>query len=73
MRSFVVVALLEEIQSPLLLGESRSGWPGRLPLQVFVHALVLAVLLRTRRANSLVDDPELHPPDIEFAEPVDSP
>jgi hypothetical protein len=35
----------------------RSRWP----------------FLRFRRADSLVDDPELHPPDIEFAEPVNSP
>ena len=73
MRSFVVVSLLEEIEAPLLLGEIRRGWPGRLPLQIFVHTLVLAILLRTRRADSLMHNPKLHPPDVEFAESVDSP
>ena len=62
-------------------GVSRMTWwrwgkdgkrPGRLSLHVFVHALVWAVLLRTRRADSLMNDPELHPPDIEFAQPVDA-
>ena len=72
MRSFVVVAVLEEIQLPLLLGQIRGGRPGRLPLHVFVHALVWAVFLGTRRADSLMNDAELHPPDIEFAQPVDS-
>ncbi len=72
MRSFVVVALLEEIQLPLLLGEIRGGWRGRLPLHVFVHTLVLAVLLRARRSDSLMNDPELHPPDIELTQAVDS-
>ena len=73
MRAFVVVALLEEVKSPLLLCEIRSGWPGCLSLQVFVHTLVLAVLLWTRRAYSLMNNPELHPPHIELAESVDSP
>ena len=74
MRAFVVVALLEEVQLPLLLGEVRSRWHGRLSLHVSVHAFVLAVLLRTGRADSLVNNPELQPPDIEIAQPVaDSP
>ncbi len=72
MGAFVVIAMLEEIQLPLLLGQIRGGRPGRLPLHVSVHALVLAILLRTRRVDSLVNDPELHPPDIELAQPVDS-
>ena len=72
MGAFVVVAVLEEIQLPLLLGEIRGGGPGRLSLHVFVHSLVLAVFLGTRRADSLMNDAELHPPDIEFAQPVDS-
>jgi len=68
----VVVALLEEIQFPLLLGEIRAGRMGRLSLHVFVHTLVLTVLLGTRGADSLMSDPELHPPNIELAESMDS-
>jgi len=71
-RTLVVIALLEEIQLPLLLGEIRGRRTGRLSLHVLVHPLVLTVLLRARRADSLMNDPELHPPDIEFAQPVDS-
>jgi len=66
-RTLVVIVLLEEIQLPLLLGEIRGRRAGRLSLHVFVHTLVLTVLLRARRADSLMNDPELHPPHIELA------
>jgi hypothetical protein len=66
-RTLVVIALLEEIQLPLLLGEIRGRRTGRLSLHVLVHPLVLTVLLRARWADSLMNDPELHPPHIELA------
>ncbi len=51
---------------------ASTGIHGLCELNVFVHSLVLAVFLGTRRADSLMNDAELHPPDIEFAQPVDS-
>ena len=72
MRPLVVVALLEPIQFPLLRDEVRGWRTSRLSLHVFVHTLVLTVLLGTRRADSLMHDAELHPPDVELAESMDS-
>ena len=72
MRPLTIVAPLEEVQFLLLRREVRTRRLGRLSLHVFVHALVLTILLGTRGANSLMHDAELHPPDVELAESMDS-
>ena len=62
MGSLVVVPMLEPVEELLLSAEVCSGGPSRLSLQVLVHAFVLAVLLRARRLDPLMDDAQLHPP-----------
>ena len=38
-----------------------------------MHPLVRSVFLRARREDALVNDSELHPPDVQLAQPVKSP
>jgi hypothetical protein len=68
----MVVALLEKIQALLLLRKILSRWSRSFTLQVFVHAFVLSVLLRTRGADPLMNDSQLHPPDVEFTQAVNT-
>src|SRR5438876_9588426 len=53
-RPLFVVEPAKGVEGPLLGGEARVRRAARLPLERLVHALMRAVLLRVRRANSLV-------------------
>ena len=71
-RSGEVEVIPELVESPLLGGHVRPGWPGGLPLQGPVHPFVGAVLLRARGLDPLVADSEPHPPGVELTQPVDA-
>jgi hypothetical protein len=65
--TLVVVAVLKLVESLLLLSQVLSGRPGRLSLEVLVHALMLTILLRACWPDALMNDAEFHPPDVELA------
>ena len=70
MWSKLVVGVSEPVEDTLLQVEV-GGWRfGGLGLERLVHAFMSAVLLRAARCDALVSDPELEPPDVEVAEPV---
>ena len=71
-RAFMVVALAEGIESTLLRAESAGRRTRRLSLQLAMHPLMGAVLLWTRGRDALVNDAELHPPDVQCREAVDA-
>ena len=69
-RTLVVIPSLKGLDPVLLCAEAARDRPGRLALQVAMHPLVRAVFLRTRGMDPLMDNPELHPPDIQRGQPV---
>jgi hypothetical protein len=66
--TLLVVALPEAVELALLASEVAGRRPRRLALELAVHPFVGAVLLWTRREDALVNDPELHPPDVQRAQ-----
>ena len=70
MGALVVVARAKGIEPALLRAAGRRGGPRGLAFQVAMHAFVRAVVLRTRRRNPVMHDPELHPPDVERGQAV---
>src|SRR5262245_36872324 len=69
MWAFVVEASPEAIEFLLLAAVGPRRGSSRLAFEIAMHALVLPVFLGTRRVNTLMDDPELHPPDAERGQP----
>ena len=61
----------ESIELPLLTSKALGRRTCRGSLQGAVHPLVRTVLLRTARSDPLMDDAELHPPDVELAQTMD--
>ena len=55
----------EGIEAALLSGAVRGGRDGCLGLEVFVHALMAAVLLRRGGLDEIRQNAELDPPDGE--------
>ena len=66
MRALVVVAQTERIEPALLRPKALGGRAGGLAFELAMHALVGAILLRTRWRDALMHDAELHPPDIQL-------
>ncbi len=71
-RTLCFVARLGAVERTLLPPKSRGRRSRGLPLQVPVHAFVLAVLVRARRSDPLVHNVRLHPPDVQRAQTMDS-
>ena len=72
MRPFVVVALPERIEAPLLRPQTVGSGTRGLALQLAMHAFVGAVLLGARGRDALMHDAELHPPDIQGRQAVNA-
>ena len=71
-RPVVVVVDLEPVELPLLPPHAGRGRSSRLSLECAMHALMGTVLLWTRGRDALVDDAELHPPNVQLTESVDA-
>ena len=63
---------LEAVELPLLPAKTRCRRPRRPGLQGLVHPLVCTILLRTAGPDSLMNDAELHPPNVQPAQSVDT-
>lgn len=61
-RSLLVVLTAKGVKEPLLRREIGGWGAGRLSLQIPVHPLMTAILLRTPRLNPQRLDPQLDPP-----------
>lgn len=70
MRTDLIVRLHERVEDPLLQIRIRRGRLGGLGFEYPMHALVRAVLWRTRGRNPLMHDAELQPPGVEAIQPV---
>src|SRR5688572_20036608 len=62
MRTFIVVLRPESVESALLRSTGGSHRPRRLPLELPVHAFMLAVFFRMSEGDLLGPDPQLDPP-----------
>ena len=71
-RPHVVVGLPEGVEDPLLELRIRCRGLGDLRFQYPMHALMGAVLLRTRGRNALMDDAQLQPPRVEAIQSVNA-
>ena len=71
-RPLEVVLGLEAVELPLLPAKSCRRRPRCPGLQGLVHSLVRTVLLRTAGPDPLMNDAELHPPNVQRAQSVDA-